>query len=185
MADADKHKKKEDKPAPAAAGSAEPKKKPPVKVIAVVAALMALEAGGVYFFVGMTASKAQTAEAEIKGAEAAAAQETVEIDLVDDKFQNMQTGRVWVWDLRIVLKVKQKFEAYVSEQLGKRDAEIKEGIGQIIRRAQHSQLREPELTTLNRQITAYLSTIIKPDEADGHSRIERVLIPKCKGLQID
>ena len=44
---------------------------------------------------------------------------------------------------------------------------------------------QPELTTLNRQITAYLSTIIKPDEADGHSRIERVLIPKCKGLQID
>ena len=184
MADADKHKKKDEKPA--AASATDPgKKKPPMKVIAVVAALMVAEAGGVYFFLGMTGSKAQSAEAEIKGAEAAAEQETVEIDLVDDKFQNMQTGRVWVWDLRIALKVKQKYEAYVSEQLGKRDAEIKEGIGQIVRRAQHSQLREPELTTLNRQIAAYLNTIVKPDESDGHSRIERVLIPKCKGLQID
>ena len=43
----------------------------------------------------------------------------------------------------------------------------------------------PEPTSLNRQIAAYLNTIVKPDKADGHSRIERVLIPKCKGLQID
>ena len=82
MADADKHKKKDEKPA--AASAANPgKKKPPMKVIAVVAALMVAEAGGVYFFLGMTGSKAQSAEAEIKGAEAAAEQETVEIDLVD------------------------------------------------------------------------------------------------------
>lgn len=184
MADADKKTKKDDKPAPAAEGDAA-KKKPPIKLIGIVSALMLVEGLGVYLFVGMTGSRAQSAAAEVHGEHDANANETVEIDLVDDKFQNLQTGRVWVWDVQIVLKAKQKHEAVISEEMGKRAAEIKEGIGQIIRRAQHSQLREPELTTINRQIAAYLDTIIKPDEADGHSRIERVLIPKCKGLQID
>jgi len=121
----------------------------------------------------------------VEGAEERAGEEPDEIDLVDDKFQNMQTGHVWVWDIAVVLKAKHKNAAAIETQLSKRNAEIKEGISQIIRRAQHSQLREPDLTTINRQIAAYLDTVIKPDEATGTSRVERVLIPKCKGLQID
>ena len=178
--------KKKDEKAPAAAASEAPaKSKPPIKLIGIVAGLMAIEAAGVYLFVGMTGGHAKSAEAKIEGAEEKAAQESVEIELVDDKFQNMQTGHVWVWDIAIALKAKRRNEKAINEQLEKRSAEISEGIAQIIRRAQHSQLIEPELTTINRQIAAYLDTIIKPDETTGLSRIERVLIPKCKGLQID
>ena len=182
MAEADK-KKDEKTPAPAAAESA--KKKPPIKLIGIMAGLMAIEAAGVYLFVGMTGGNAKSAEAKVEGADEKAAQESVEIELVDDKFQNMQTGHVWVWDIAIALKAKHRNEAAISEQLEKRSAEIREGIAQIIRRAQHSQLIEPDLMTINRQVAAYLDTIIKPDETSGSSRIERVLIPKCKGLQID
>src|SRR5262245_22263180 len=178
-------KKKPDKPAAPASGEAAARKKPPLKAVGIVAVLMAAEAGGVYFFVGMSGGRAQTAEAHVEGAEHHADQETAEIELIDEKFQNMQTGRVWVWDIAIALKAKHSNVAVIEAQLGKRSAEIKEGISQIVRRAQHSQLREPELTTINRQIAAYLDTIIKPDEATGTSRIDRVLIPKCKGLQID
>lgn len=183
MADGDK--KKEDKAPSAAQADASTKKKPPVKLIGIVAVLMAVEAAGVYLFVGMTGGQAKSAEAHVEGAEERAAQEMVEIELVDDKFQNMQTGHVWVWDVAIVLKAKHKNEKHITEQLAKRSAEISEGITQILRRAQHSQLLEPELTTVNRQVGAYLDTIIKPDDSTGTSRIERVLIPKCKGLQID
>jgi hypothetical protein len=184
MADAEKDRK------PAAAPAApEPetsaKKKPPLKVLGVVAGLMLAEAAGVYLFVGLTGPRAQSASAEIQGAEDKAAQEAVEIELVNDKFQNLQTGHVWMWDMQIVLKVKRKYEAYVDGELTKRSAEITEGVGQIIRRAQHNHLREPELTTINRQIAAYLAKAIEPDPADGSPRIERVLIPKCKGMQID
>jgi flagellar basal body-associated protein FliL len=183
MAESDKKKDEKAPVAPAAEGSA--KKGPPIKLIGIVAGLMLAEAAGVYIFVGMTGGHAQTAEAKVEGAEEKAAQETTEIELVDDKFQNMQTGHVWVWDVAIALKAKQRNAKYINEQLEKRSAEISEGISQIIRRAQHSQLIEPELTTLNRQIAAYLDTIIKPDDSSGTSRIDRVLIPKCKGLQID
>jgi hypothetical protein len=175
---------KDKKPAPAAEPEAPAKKKPPLKVIAVVGGLMVAEAAGVYLFVGMTGHGPQTAEAQVHGAEGHADDEAVEIELVDDKFQNLQTGRVWMWDIAIYLKAKKKHETYITEELVRRDAEIREGVGQIIRRAQHGNLREPDLTTLNRQLAAYFGTVFKPD-AHGNSRIDRVLIPKCKGLQID
>jgi flagellar basal body-associated protein FliL len=160
------------------------KKKRPVKVIAAVAGLMVAEAVGVYVLIGMTGSGTQHAAAEIHGADQGELQQLVEIGLVEDKFQNMQTGKVWLWDTQIVLKVKKKNEALVSEELEKRSAEIMEGIAQIVRRAQHAHLREPELTTLNRQLAAYLDKALGLDP-DGSSRVERVLIPRCKGFQIE
>ncbi len=182
MADSEKKPKEEKAPAAAEAPS---KKRPPIKLLGIVAGLMLAEGAGVYVFVGMTGGHAKSAEAKVEGAEEKAAQETVEIELVDDKFQNMQTGHVWVWDVAIALKAKHRNEKAINEVLEKRSAEISEAISQIIRRAQHSQLIEPELTTLNRQVAAYLDTIIKPDDSTGASRIDRVIIPKCKGLQID
>ena len=183
MADADKKKdQKEAAPPPADAAA---KKKPPIKMVGIVAGLMLAEAAGVYLFVGMTGGHAKSAEARVEGSAEQAAQEPEEIELVDDKFQNMQTGHVWVWDVAIALKAKHKNVEVINKQLERRSAEINEGIAQIIRRAQHSQLLEPELTTINRQVAAYLDTIVKPDETTGASRIDRVLIPKCKGLQID
>src|SRR5690242_19686007 len=104
MAEAEKDKKPA---APeGAAEAATAKKGPPIKVIGVVAVLMLAEAAGVYVFVGMTAGRTQTASAEIKGADQKSAQETTEIELADDKFQNLQDGHVWLWDISIVLKVK-------------------------------------------------------------------------------
>src|SRR5262249_41655843 len=158
MAEAEKDKKPA---APEAAEAAPAKKGPPIKVIGVVALLMLAEAAGVYVFVGMTAGGSKAPAAEIKGADEKAAQETTEIELADDKFQNLQDGHVWLWDISMVLKVKQKHEKYVNEQLEKRAAEIKEGIDQIIRRAQPGYLREPDLTTINRQITAYINKVIE------------------------
>jgi len=163
--------------------NAEPKKKAGKSII-LIAGIMLAEAVGVYMFVSMGGGATKQAAAEIHGAEHADLQQLVEIDLLDDKFQNMQTGRAWIWDTQFVLKVKKKNQAYVEGELEKRAAEVKEGLAQIMRRAQHAHLREPELTTLNRQVTAYLDKAFGPDP-DGHSRVERVLIPKCKGFQIE
>jgi hypothetical protein len=174
------------KPKPERSEQAPPtaRPKPPLKIIGAVAALMLVEAAGVYVLVGMSGSRAQTVAAEIKGADQAGQGQAVEIELVDDKFQNMQTGRVWIWDTQVVLKVKKKNQPVVEEALAQRASEIKEGVAQIMRRAQHSHLREPELTTLNRQLTAYLDKTFGPD-ADGNTRVERVMIPKCKGFQME
>jgi hypothetical protein len=165
-------------------GAAATKKKLPIKAIVVVAGIMIAEAAGVYVLVGMSGPKQVAAESEIHGLDQAHGQQTVEIDLIDDKFQNMQTGRVWMWDMKIVLKTAQKNEAHISGELEQRASEIQEGIAQIVRRAQHSHLKEPDLVTLTRQLTAYADKVFGHD-AQGNSRVEKIMIPKCRGVDVE
>jgi flagellar basal body-associated protein FliL len=160
---------------------AAPKKKKPIKLIGMIAGVMALEAVVMVVVTGATGPK----KVEAKPVEVHNPDEdkTVEIEVVSDKFQNLQTGRVWVWDTSVFLQVKAKHQEQVGGILERRAAEIKEGVGQIVSRAQHAQLREPERQTLNRQITGYLNELLKDDA--GHALFERVLIPKCNGFSTD
>ncbi|MCC6660874.1 MAG: hypothetical protein IT437_08310 [Phycisphaerales bacterium] len=170
-------------PKPDAAAAAT-KKKSPIKLIAIVGGLMVAEGAGAVLLLGAMGPKPQTAVADIHEDEHAESVTSVEIPVADERFQNMQTGRVWTWDIAVVLKVKPKNEEVITSVLEKRAAEIKEGLSQIVRKAQHNHLKEPELTTLSRQITAFLDKMFGQD-AEGNSRIERVIIPKCKGIQLE
>ncbi len=164
-----------------AGADAAPKKKKPIKMIGAIVGVMAIEAGVLVAVMGMTGPK----QVEAKPVEVHNPDEdkTVEIEVVSDKFQNLQTGRVWVWDTSVFVQVKAKHEELVGGILERRAAEIKEGVGQIVSRAQHAQLREPERQTLNRQITGYLNELLKDDA--GHPLFERVLIPRCNGFSTD
>ena len=164
--------------------AAHAKKKPPIKTIGLIAAIMVAEAAGVYVLVGMTSPKAVVAETEVHGTNHAADKETVEIDLIDDKFQNMQTGRVWLWDMRVVMKTTKKNEGHINQVLEQQASEISEGIAQIVRRAQHSHLKEPDLVTVSRQITAYADKVFGHD-TQGNSRVDKILIPKCRGVDVE
>ena len=186
-------KPKDDAAAPAAEEGA--KKKPPIKLLGIVAALMLVEGAGVYVVDSMSSKKPQTAEAHGveggapaeggHGAEAVLDDDAeIELKLMEDKLQNMQTGRVWLWDVGVYIKVKKKNEAIVAEQLKRREAEIKEEVARIFSRAQHSQLKEPGKETLGRQLTALSHKIFGAD-ADGNPRVERVLIPRCRGFATD
>jgi flagellar basal body-associated protein FliL len=180
VADKDE-KKKPEGDAPAAPA----KKGLPIKMIAVVGALMVAEAAGVFLFVGATSKQPQAAEAKpLEGHEKEDLEATVEIPLIDEKFQNMQTGRVWVWDTAIVLKVRARNQEYVTKELERRKAEVQEGLAMIFRRAPHSQLKDPDFQTMNRQITAYVNQMLGKDP-EGRDRLEKLVIPKCKGFPTD
>jgi hypothetical protein len=178
--------KKPPPPAEAPPAEAKPAKKGlPIKTVGIVAGLMIGEAVGVFLFVSATGPRPQSAGAQtIHGAEQADLDATVELPLIDDKFQNMQTGRAWIWDTEIVLKVRTRNQDYVSKELERRHAEIAEGIALIFRRSPHSNLKEPGLETVNRQLTAYMNQVLGKD-AEGKERLERVVIPKCKGFPAD
>src|SRR5437899_4499320 len=179
--------KKEQAPAPAApAAEAKPEKKGlPIKTIGIVAGIMVAEAVGVFLFVSASGPRAQGAAAQtIKGEDQADLDASMEIPLLEEKFQNMQTGRAWIWDTEIVLKVRARNEAYVTKELEKRHAETAEGVALIFRRSPHNNLKEPGLETINRQVTAYMNQVLGKD-ADGKERLERVVIPKCKGFPAD
>jgi flagellar basal body-associated protein FliL len=177
----DKPAEKHDKPAAEPAADAKTKKKSPVKLFAIVGVLMAAQAGAIVMIMGATSPKVAVAkDVKLDDAHKHDDEATVEISLVDDRFQNMQTGRVWIWDTEIALQVKDKHQKAVEAMLEKRGAEIREGIATIFRKAQHSQLREPGLESLNHVVLNYLNSLAGKD-AENEERIKRVLIPKCKG----
>jgi len=181
MSDKADKKPKEAEPAPKE-GEAPAKKGPPVKLIGVVAAIMIVEAAAVYFLVSMTGPKpVQAADAKLAEGHDEHKESFVEIPLVEDRFQNMQSGRAYIWDMSIVVKVNAKDEELVTKTLESRAAEVKEGVALIIRRSPHTHLLEPGLEALNRQVLSYLNTVVEPD-AEEKPRIKRVLIPKCKGF---
>lgn len=170
--------------AEASAEGAAPKKKGG-KLIPVVAALMVAEAAGVYFIVSTINKKPAAAQAtELKEGHEQKEDEMVEIPLIEDQFQNMQTGRVWLWDASIAVRTKKKFSEKVSKKLQERAAEINEGIATIFRRATNSQLKEPGLETVNRQIQTYLDQLVGKENENGEAinLIDRVLIPRCRGF---
>ena len=176
----DKPDKKEAAPE-AAAGAAPVAKKGglPIKMLAGVAIVMAIEGAGVFFVARMTGP--QAAEADVTHIVEAEHDEFAEVPLLDDKFQNMQSGRAYIWDTSIVLKVRTKDEVMVTETLTKRAAEVKEATALLFRRAPHAQLTEPGLETLNRQLYVMFNDFVEKD-AEGKERIVKVMVPKCRGF---
>lgn len=152
-----------------------------IKTIGIIAAMMIAEGAGVYFLVSMT-SAPKTSSAAIAGEQDAEREKTQEILLVEDRFQNIDSGAVWLWDTSIYLQVRNKNVDRVQEVMKRREAEIKEGVSLIFRRAEHRHLyADPGLETVTRQLTAYLNEVFGTDK-DELPLIERVIVPKCTGI---
>jgi flagellar basal body-associated protein FliL len=154
----------------------------PIKTIAVVAAIMMMEAGGVYIFMRMTGRTPEVASATL-AAEEQNPDTPVEVQLIAGTYTNLSTNQNWMWEIDIYLKVRRRNEELVNKTLERRKAEIAEGVGLIIRKAQHAHLKEPELLTIQRQLGALVTEIFGTDP-DGAPRVERVIIAKCTGLPV-
>lgn len=154
------------------------------KLPIIVAGLMLVEGVAVFGLVKFLGAGPTEAEAQILGEEAAGEEAPLEVLLVSEKFQNMQTGRVWEWHVEIHLRLRQKNAEEVKRIQERDQATIKEGIALIFRRAHDRHLREPGLETIQRQVTTYLNEVFGTDP-DGIPRIDRVIIPECKGFPAD
>ena len=161
----------------------EPKKKSPLILFGVVGVMMLAEALGVYVLVSMggpSSSQAETGLVE----EVDADEQLTEVPLVEDRFINISTGRVWQWQATIVLQVKNKNLDRVQQEKEKREAEIKEGVAEIIASAQDRQLREPGRETIKRQLTAYVNDVFGTD-GEGEPRVEKVIISRWLPSPLD
>lgn len=151
----------------------------------IVGVLMLVEGVVVFGVVKVLGGGAKDAHAsEVEGHELAAEEAPSEVMLVTDSFQNMQTGQVWEWKVEIYLRVRQKNLDEVKKIQERDAATIKEGVALIFRRAHDRHLREPGLETITRQVSVYLAEIFGTD-ADGIPRVDRVIIPECKGFPAD
>ena len=71
-------------------------------------------------------------------------------------------------------------EEAVNKVLDERSAEIKTSLSQLMRRMQHSQLKEPDLRTLTRQLTALVNEKFGFDKEIP--RVDEVLVSNCEGF---
>ena len=154
----------------------EPKKKSPLILFGVIGVMMIAEALGVYVLMSMAGPKTSMAQTEMLEAEDDE-ESLSEVPLVEDRFINISTGKVWQWQATIYLKVKNKNLERVEAEMARREAEIKEGVAEIVASAQDRHLREPGRETIKRQLTAYVNEVFGVD-ADGEPRVERIVISR-------
>lgn len=171
------------KPDDAAAAPAK-KKKPPLLAMAAVLGVMVAEGVLVFIVAGMTSGGSSAQASTLHDEHSAAGEEITEVPVFTGKFQNLTSGRVFIWETEIVLEVRQKHKDHIAHELEQRHAAVREAIARIYRRTQHAQLKEPGSETLTRQLTAMFDDFFGADP-EGHSRIERVLVPVCDGYPAD
>lgn len=176
-------KKADPKPEAAPAEAPAKARKLPIKTVAIIAIIMAVEGAAVFLILGMTGPAKSQGAVEKHTVESDEAEQTQEVLVVEDKFYNLQTGKPWIWDAAIYVQVKNKNADAVNKTLERRNAEIKEGISQIFSRAQHAQLKEPERQTLNRQLSLFFAEFFRT--SDSRTLVEKVLIPRCRGFQAE
>jgi flagellar basal body-associated protein FliL len=100
----------------------------------------------------------------------------VELNVLEFKAPNKQSGRLFLYDVSVFVTVKTEFKERVEAALKDREATIRDRARTIISQCDPEKLgggSEPGLETLRRQMKHQLDEII------GDGMIEEVLIPRC------
>jgi flagellar basal body-associated protein FliL len=113
---------------------------------------------------------------------AATKDQTAELQLLESRFPNKQSGRMFLYDVSIVLTVKAEALDKVKKVIADRDALIKDRVRTIIAQLDPEKLgggSEPGLETMRRQVKFQL------DEIVGEGLIDEVLVPRCIPFRTD
>ncbi|QQE11200.1 hypothetical protein JD969_17135 [Planctomycetota bacterium] len=163
----------------------QPKKKLPIKLFLAIFGTLILEGAiltGVFMFTGQPeAVVADTTAVD------SLAEEDKEVEhlLLQDKFQNIRTGRAYLYDTTIYITVKKKNLSEVEDRLEKNRARIESAISSIFSKAEPAYLMEFELSTLTRQIKAILDDRIGRDEDDEDKPFITDVIMRMKRFRAD
>lgn len=169
----------------------QPSNKIPMKTIIVVLAMLLAEGGliigALFFFAGPSSVQAVQLQDQ---SDAMLAERTREIPLLHEKFTNNRRGRLWIYDLEVILLTKEVHADSVNQQIEDSRAQIRAGVNRIISAAQPSYFEEPGYETIRRQILEYLNgptdeQAVIPAAAEGEPRVQDVLIPSCIGFPAD
>jgi hypothetical protein len=107
---------------------------------------------------------------------------STEIQLLDARFPNKQSGHTFLYDIEIYVSVKQEVSDKVKKAIGDHDALIKDRVRTIIAQLDPDKLgggSEPGLETLRRQVKYQLEEIV------GEGSIDDVLVPRCIPFRAD
>ena len=162
------------------------KKGLPLKTIIIVLALLIAEGGAIVLFMTMFGkpSPVRAQAVELSEGPVEVGDELVELQLLQEKLTNSASGRVFIYDVEILVVCKDKYRERVEQLMEQRMGAIRTGVSSIWAKAEHTYFSEPGRETLTRQTLDYLRGTFGRD-ASGDERIENVLIPKCLGMPAD
>ncbi len=171
------------KPAEEAAAS---KKSLPIKTIGAVLVMLVVEAGAIVAFMSMMGKPAEVNAVEVHEDHGTDGSGLLELPVLNEKFTNSRQGRVWIWNVEVIVQVKESNSEAVGMEIEAKKALIRTGVSKIIAAAQHAYFNEPGRETLTRQIQEFMNgqDVIAPS-AEGEPRIDAVLIPGCIGFPAD
>lgn len=175
-----------EKATPETGAQAPARKGLPIKLIVAVLGMLVAEAGAIVVFMSMIGKPAEVNAVEVEthaGVDAAA---LVELPVLHEKFTNSRQGRVWIWDVEVIVQVRQANSESVGAEIEAKKALIRTGVSRIIAAAQHAYFNEPGRETLTRQILEFMNSkeVVAPN-AEGVPRVEAVLLPGCIGFPAD
>jgi len=149
-------------------------------MIGAVAAIMALEAGVIFLAVKFFGGGPAPVEAVglVEGTSAGLSDET-EMLVVKFKAPNMKSGKTFLYDMEVYVRVKNDKLEQLKNVLETYKATIEDRLNRVVRSAEPEDLREDGLQTLRRQIKHELGQIIGDEKI-----IEEVLIPRCTPFRV-
>lgn len=155
------------------------------KLLPVVGVVVVLQA--VITFAAISAFGPKKTRADVHATELVTEEheEMVEIQVVDDRYQNLRSGETWLWDVSVFVQVSAEHQETVEGKLEVRKAEIEERVSRVFSRAEHVQLTDPDRKTINAQLVATFEDVFGKDAQTGESLVSKVLIPKCRGFKIE
>jgi flagellar basal body-associated protein FliL len=116
------------------------------------------------------------------GAPAVDKKKPTEIQIVDFRAPNKQSGRTFLYDVTIFAVTKVEYKERVEATIKEREALIKDRVRTIIGQMDPEKLgggSEPGLETLRRQVKYQLDEIVGPE------MIDEVLVPRCIPFRTD
>jgi hypothetical protein len=155
-----------------------------LRTFAILGAVLVIEAvaiSAVFLIVG--GPETVTGDPIVKD-ETAEMESPVELLVTQGKFQNTRTGRAYLYDTTVFIVVKKKHHKEVAATIEKMQAQINTDVAKLFRKAEPSQLLEPELSTLTRQIRSALDGRLGRGE-ENESILLEVLIPECQRFRSD
>lgn len=178
------------KEAPATEQQTAPRKKLPMTAI-IIAGITVVQAAGFFFAFKMFAGPPAPAygaehgegDHHAEGADPHQEEEhgAAEFPLLEKvRVPNNKSGRLYMYDLDVVVVVSAARKPDVEKLKAERAAEISDRVGAIVRAADPRVLEEDDLRTLRTQIQTMLNTICGDAEL-----VQRVLIPRCMPLRIE
>lgn len=149
-----------------------------LKTLLMLVAVLALEGGTIGVTMMLVGGPREVQGVSLETDKMADQNKVVEVLVVKDKFENLRTGRQFLYDTEVYITVRKRDEASVTDALSTQKAQIAMAVGTIVRQSDPAYLQEATYATLRRQIKVKLDEMLGQDP-DGQPVVQEVLITRC------